>query len=230
MKRKLLALTLAMTTLVGSTMMASAAEISDAEGAAAGQEVTGESEITLPEIKVTVPTTADIVINPFQLSYDSGDGVTGSSQIISVEQEIKNESNVAVAVNVSDLQVTDASEGISIVTTALTSKNTEKAAFLYLEVTDGDKCADAYSKAANQIAIPKPDGAKVVAASKEAIVTLAAGDEAATTAKFKIGGNVVANPVKVNENKTTESAPWVNTDSIELGFKFTFTPQIVSAE
>lgn len=226
MKRKLLALTLAMTTLVGSTMMVSAADITDAEGAATGQEITGESEMSLPVIKVTVPTTADIVINPFQLSYDK-DGVTGNSQIISAEQEITNESNVAVAVNVSDLQVKNASEGITITTSAINAKTTNKAALLYLEVIDatGTFGTGFDAKSTSQVAIPKPEG-KVIAASKAAIVTLKAGNETATKAKFKIGGNVVANPV----DGEGVSTPWVDEDSIELGFKFTFTPQIVSAE
>lgn len=228
MKRKLLALTLAMTTLVGSTMMVSAADITGAAGAAKGQEITGGSEMSLPEIKVTVPTTADIVINPFQLSYKDEDaGITGNSQIISAEQEIVNESNVAVAVNVSDLQVKNASEGITITTSAISAKTTNKSALLYLEVIDaaGNFGTGFDAKSNSQVAIPKPD-TKVKAASKAAIVTLNAGNETATKAKFKIGGNVVANPV----DGEGVSTPWVDEDSIELGFKFTFTPQIVSAE
>lgn len=226
MKRKLLALTLAMTTLVGSTMMVSAADITDAEGAATGQEITGGSEMSLPVINVTVPTTADIVINPYQLSYKDLDaGITGNSQIISAEQEIVNKSNVAVAVNVSDLQVKNASEGITITTSAINAKTTNKAALLYLEVIDeAGKFEESYNtKSTSQVAIPKPDE-KVKAASKAAIVTLKAGNETATKAKFKIGGSVVANPV----DGEGVSTPWVDDDSIELGFKFTFTPQIVS--
>lgn len=222
MKKKLLALTLATTLALGSTMMVSAADevIGDAAGAAAGQEVTGDSTVTVPTIKVTVPTTADFVINPYKLSYDSGSGLTGNSQIISAEQTIKNESSVAVAVNVSDLTAKDVSEGITIVTTAPTAKTTDKAAFLYLEVTD-QTFADNYTKAANQVVIPLA-GEKVKAASKDAIVTLAKGDEAATTAKYKIGGSVVANPTA--EGMT----PWATTDAIGVSFKFTFTPQIVA--
>ncbi|MBD5545540.1 MAG: hypothetical protein HDR01_15175 [Lachnospiraceae bacterium] len=220
MKKRLLALTLAATLALGSTMMVSAADLEDAAAAATGQEVEGSSTVTVPTIKVTVPTTADFVINPYQTEY-SEDGLIGNSQIISAEQTITNESAVAVAVNVSDLTAKDVTEGITIVTTAPTAKTTDKAAFLYLEVTD-QTFAESYTKAANQVVIPLA-GEKVKAASKDAIVTLAKGDETATTAKYKIGGSVVANPTAEG------TTPWATTDSIGVSFKLTFTPQIVAS-
>ncbi len=236
MKKRLLALTLATTLALGSTMMVSAAdtEISDATAAAAGQEVEGSSTVTVPTIKVTVPTTADFVINPYQLSYNE-DGLTGNSQIISAEQTITNESSVAVAVNVSELTAKGVSDGITIVTTAPTAKTTDKAAFLYLEVTDkvdGEgkgTFETGYKKAENQVVIPlavEADAAnkvkEVKAASKDAIVTLAKGSETATKANYKIGGSVVANPTAEG------TTPWTSTDAIGVSFKFTFTPQVVA--
>lgn len=223
MKKRLLALTLATTLALGSTMMVSAADttIDDAAAAAAGQEVEGSSTVTVPTIKVTVPTTADFVINPYQTEYTGEDGLQGNSQIISAEQTITNESSVAVAVNVSELTAKGVSEGITIVTTAPTAKTTEKAAFLYLEVTDKEAFETGYKKAENQVVIPLA-GEKVKAASKDAIVTLAEGSVAATTAKYKIGGSVVANPT------AAETTPWAATDAIGVSFKFTFTPQVVA--
>ncbi|MBD5464945.1 MAG: hypothetical protein HDR22_03870 [Lachnospiraceae bacterium] len=223
MKKRLLALTLATTLALGSTMMVSAADttIDDAAAAAAGQEVEGSSTVTVPTIKVTVPTTADFVINPYQTEYTGEDGLKGNSQIISAEQTITNESSVAVAVNVSELTAKGVSEGITIVTTAPTAKTTEKAAFLYLEVTDKEAFETGYKKAENQVVIPLA-GEKVKAASKDAIVTLAEGSVAATTAKYKIGGSVVANPT------AAETTPWAATDAIGVSFKFTFTPQVVA--
>lgn len=236
MKRKLLALTLAITTLMSTSMMVSAGSLENSASLSTGQEVTGESTVGLPTIKVTVPTTADIVINPYKINYNDADaGITGNSQIVSAEQEISNESDVAVAVNVSDLQVTNISEGITI-TTASTAKETSKAAFLYLEVIDamesGAAFADAFNaKSTQQLAIPyiASGDTKTKKASKDAIVTLKAGNETPQKAKFKIGGDVVANPVTTNSDKTTTQTPWTEDDSIQIGFKFTFTPQVVEA-
>lgn len=207
-------------------------------GAAAGQEITGDATLNLPTISVTVPTTADIVINPFQMEYDIDEDNSSSSQIICVPQEIVNESNVAIAVNVADLTAKDVTDGILISTTALTDKITTKSAFLYLEVIEdkeGTKFADAYnSKAANQVVIPyvKADDTKTKKGAKDAVVVLGAKptDGDGTKALFAINGSVVANPTKVNEDKSVSPAPWEATDTLSISFKFTFTPQIVKAQ
>lgn len=240
MKKKLVTLLLAATMMVGGTLNVFAADnttdLEGSEAAATGSEVTGESTVNLPVVKVTVPTTADIVINPFQMSYaDEGAGIEGNSQIISAEHEISSSSNVAVAVNVADLTTTEVTEGISVATAALTSKVTTKSAFLYLEVVkagdDGKYTfASAYDRAAtSQVIIPNSEDAsgKVKAASKDAIVVLdaAAGESTPSKAAFKIGGNVVANPV----GSDGVAAPWLESDNIGISFKFTFTPQVVTA-
>lgn len=240
MKRKLVALILAATMVAGTGLTASAADttatIDAMDKAGAGQEITGAGEVNLPTIKVTVPTTADIVINPYQMEYTK-DGDTdplGSSQIISAEQEITNESNVAVAVNVVDLTATEVAEGVTISTTALTDKVTTKSAFLYLEVVkdDTDFAAAYNAKAANQVVVPyvKEGDTKTKKGAKDAIVTLEAGDTTATKAKFKIGGSVVANPTKLSEDKkSTIADTWSEEDKFGISFKFTFTPQVIPA-
>lgn len=238
MKKRLAALALAATMVVGSglTVCASSATISDMAGAAAGQEITGEAEMTLPIISVTVPTTADIVINPFQMEYDK-DGVKGDTQIICVAQDIVNESNVAIAVNVAELTAKDVSEGILISTTPLTDKITTKSAFLYVEVVkvEGDKATFAAkydAKSTNQVVVPyvKDGDTKTKKGAKDAVVVLGAKptDGDGPKAQFTINGAVVANPTKVNEDKTVSPAPWLASDTLKVSFKFTFTPQIVT--
>lgn len=227
MKKRILSILLVSTMILGASLTVSAAELNDMEGAGSGQEITGSSTMKLPTIKITVPTTANIVINPFQMEYDADD-ITGNSQIISAEQEIKNESDVAVAVNVSELTTTGVTEGITIATADITSKNTDKAAFLYLEVIDGAaQFSPKYAKTSSQVIIPNAvDGGKIKPGSANAIVTLEAGAEVAKTAKFKIGGSVVANPVSVEDGETVAN-PWTDGDAIGVSFKFTFSPQIV---
>lgn len=236
MKRKLLALTLAMTTLMSTSMMVSADTLDDPDLLSGGQEVTGEAEVNLPILNVTVPTTANIVINPYKLEYTDDAGNKSTNQVVSAEQEIVNKSNVAVAINVADLRVSSKAEDITIAT-ASTAKETAKAAFLYLEVIDANKddakFEDAYNKSsANQIVIPyvADDDTKTKKGAKDAIVTLAAGDATEQKAKFKIGGEVVANPTTTDkETKVVTSTPWLEDDEINIAFKFTFTPQIVEA-
>lgn len=235
MKKRLAALALAATMVVGSglTVCASSASISDMAGAAAGQEITGDASMNLPVIAVTVPTTADIVINPFQMEYEK-DGVTGDAQIICVAQDIVNESNVAIAVNVAELTAKDVSDGILISTTPLTDKTTTKSAFLYVEVKeDGKDFAAKYdAKSTNQVVVPyvKDGDTRTKKGAKDAVVVLGAKPEDGdgTKAQFTINGAVVANPTKVNEDKTVSPAPWLASDTLTVSFKFTFTPQIVT--
>lgn len=227
MKKKILALVLAATMAFGASMtvLADDSTLEDSSSLTAGQEVTGDATVELPTLKVTVPTTTAIVINPYKISYtnETDSSLTGNSQIISAEQTIKNESNVAVAVNVSSLTGTP-SEGLALATTDKLPAT--KSVFLYLEVLGSDgSFADAYNaKNANQLVVNTAD-AKAV--SKDAIVTLAAGDSTATTAKFKFGGAAVVNPTKTGDNKTTVQDPWTDSDKVTVSLKFTFTPQAV---
>lgn len=236
MRKKLAAIVLAATMAVGASLTVCAApNITDMGAAGTGQEITGDADINLPEIAVTVPTTANIVINPFQMEYEV-DSVKHTDQIICAPQEILNESNVAIAVNVSELRVSEASDGITISTAALSSKTTTKSAFLYLQVVgakeDGTFEFLPYdSKSASQLVIPyvKDDDTKTKKGAKDALVILGAKPDGGdgTKAQFAINGSVVANPTKVDENKNVVSDPWVDTDTLKVVFKFTFTPQIV---
>lgn len=231
MKKRLMAFTLAATMMVGSALTVHAANVTDMAGAGAGQEITGSGTIELPEIKITVPTSADIVINPFQMSC-TVDSKTYSTQIISPEQEIVNESNVAVAVNIADLTAKDVADGVTISTTELTDKSTAKSAFLYLEVVNEDgTLADKYTRAVNQVVVPyvAAGDTRTKKGAKDAIVTLAAGDSTATKAKFAIGGKVVANPTITDPaTKVVSADPWTSTDTFGVSFKFTFTPQVIA--
>ncbi|MCM1119458.1 MAG: hypothetical protein NC543_08875 [bacterium] len=236
MKKRLAALALAATMVIGSglTVCASSASISDMAGAAAGQEITGDASMNLPTISVTVPTTANIVINPFQMEYEDGDGNKNSNQIICVPQDIVNDSNVAIAVNVAELTAKNVSDGILISTTALTDKTTTKSAFLYVEVKeDGKDFAAKYdAKSTNQVVVPyvKDGDTKTKKGAKDAVVVLGAkpADGDGTKAQFTINGAVVANPTQVNTDKTVSPAPWLASDTLTVSFKFTFTPQIVT--
>lgn len=238
MKKKLAALVLAATMIMGAGLnVCASGTISDMAGAGTGQEITGTGEMNLPTIKVIVPTTVDFVINPFQMEYatDPDDPSTkSSSQIICAPQEIANASDVAIAVNVSELTAKAVPEGVLISTTALTSKTTTKSAFLYLEVKkDGEEFKTSYGTTnTNQVVVPyvKEGDTKTKKGAKDALVVLAAGtDDAPQKAQFVLGGSVVANPTVINSDKTVSAAPWTDADKFNVSFKFTFTPQVVTA-
>ncbi len=233
MKKKIIALMLASAMVMGMGLTASAENITAIDEQGTPVEVT--SSQNLPTINITVPTSLEIVINPYQMSYTLGDG-TSSDQIVCAEEEIVNESNVAIAVNVKELTAKEVKEGITFATAPITSKDTGKSVFLYLEaVKNSDNFASAYNKTStSQVAVPDATtaGTKVKAAEKASIVILDKGSETATTAKVKVGGSVVANPTKTVTNddktKTTLDDPWTSEDTFKISFKFTFTPQVVA--
>lgn len=237
MKKKVVALLLSATMVMGMAMSVGASSITDMEGAGSGSEVTGDSTMNLPIINIDVPTTANIVLNPFQLTYTSDDldgtAVEDNAQVISAEQEIKSNSNVDIAVNIEDLKATP-SDGVTIATKSVADgKTTTKSAFLYLEVVGSDaEFGETYASTnASQVIVPLAVDGKI-GTTKSAIVTLAKNDteetDDDTSAKFKICGDLVANPT-VTENKVVTAAPWTESDTISVAFKFTFTPQIVTA-
>ena len=229
-RRKLMAAALATTLVLSSSVLAFADDqnITDIAGLATGKEITGTSTVNSPTIKVTVPASADIIINPFKMEY-TNDSITtpNKSQVISAEQSIKNESDVAVAVNVAELKA-EPSEGVTS-----GGKVTAKTAFMYLEVVDKNATfAEKYdAKAATQMAIPgiAASDTKTKAASKTNIITLGKKADATAEAKFKIGGDVVANPTKIDtSSKATIDDPWTSSDTISVKLKLTFTPQVAA--
>jgi hypothetical protein len=224
----------AMTVTSFSMVMAAPAALNTMEGAGTGAEVSGTSTTNLPVINITVPTTAALVVNPFQMAYDQ-DGVKGSDQIVSVKQDITSESNVALAVNVSALKATPAEgSGITIMT-GTAAKATAKSAYVALAIGDAsgtDALKTTYADIQAQV---KDKKAVLVAAKNDAngaslanAYVIPAKTDAVQKASFILTGDVNANPTKKDtDGKTVIADPWKASDTIAVGFKFTFTPQIV---
>lgn len=219
MKKKLLALVLAGIMTFGASMTTFAADASVTDSTTE-TAVTGTGLVNLPTIKITVPTTFNIVLNPYQIAYEV-DGETYKTQIVTVPQLITNESDVAVAVNIKEFTATPGGE--TKVLPKAVGKATDKSVYLYLEVVNA---------ASNDLTAVKFSGAGLVPAtegdgvSRDAVVTLAAGAEAPTYAAFKMGGDMVVNPVDTDGTP----APWASADKVDVSFKFTFTPQMASGK
>lgn len=220
MKKKLLAVALTATMLVGSSLTAFASSTTDITSATEGvygATIEGDTEVKVPTISVTVPTDlGNIGLNPYQMTFTPTGGEESTDQIISATHEIVNGSDVAIAVNVAELKGTaDSPSQAVFVTAAPTEKITTKAVFMYLVVDKkGADLAVAYdSKATNQILV----GTKPVA--KTNLIVLDADGGTAPTAEFTFRGSLATNP----------ATAWSGDDKFKVSLKFTFIPQVVKA-
>lgn len=217
MKRRVLALILAGVMALGGSMTAFAADAT-VNDISTATTVTGTGSMNLPTIKVTVPTAFNVVLNPYQIAYEV-DGTDYKTQIVTVPQLITNESDVAVAVNVKEFTATPSSD-VKVVAKTV-GRATDKSVYLYLEIVNSTTEEAANAKFTGIGIVPGNDTA---ATSKDAVVTLAAGSETPTYAAFKMGGDMVVNPV----DESGDVDPWVAADKVDVSFKFTFTPQMAT--
>lgn len=220
MKKKLIALALAGVMTFGTSLTAFAAD-AEVTDTATETTVTGTGSMNVPTIKVTVPTSFNVVLNPYQIAYEV-DSESYKTQIVTVPQLITNESNVAVAVNVKEFKATPSSD-VKLSAKAV-GKATDKSVYLYLDIVNSTTEEAGKAKFAGSGLVPTDDSES--GSSKDAAVILAAGNEKATYAAFKLGGDMVVNPVDEDGN----ADPWVAADKVDVSFKFTFTPQMASGK
>lgn len=178
-------------------------------------EVTGNTEV--PTISITVPATAAVIVNPYKMTVQNDAGTDVTDQIVSATQYIKNESDVALKVST---EVTGKPAGTLTLATATTQGTkavTTNSVFMYFEIgaataddgTGDPTWAAAYdSKAATQILV----GSKAV--KKADMLTLGAGDQAATYAAYRLTGDAASAP----------TTAWTSADKVDVAIAFTFTP------
>lgn len=225
-------------------------EITDL-GSQEGTQTTIESTINTATIKVTVPTTGSVVLNPYQLAYDlegeEGDGTnTSNSQIISATQYIKSESDVKLNVSVGVTGVTSDAKNVLLSATDLKDNDTAakpvttKSVFLYYEMlpataakADGSddvtitdpEWAAAYSKdAASQILV----GTKTV--NKANMITL----NAATKVAGETEGTEVTLPAVAafhlaGNSVSAPATAWAAADKVTVTVAYTFAATMGSA-
>ena len=184
-------------------------------GAAA--DITGTTQA--PNIKVTIPSTGAVVVNPYKMEVTSG-SATVQDQIVSAAQFIKNESNVEVAIDVTTTGELGTNSEAVLATNTVASTVTSKSVFLYFEImpsTDGSTaptCASAYDTK-NTAMVPV---ANAKATTKKDTVKLAAGDSSPTFAAFHLAGNAASNPTK----------PWSSDDTVNVKLAFTIRPVVAT--
>lgn len=174
----------------------------------------------LPKIRVTVPTSGRVYLNPLKLPVKIGTGEENNGQIISTPECIANESEVPVIV---DVTVTGTVKSGS--TMQLSSTSTEgaglssKTAFVYFEMQSADSVDDldrvywdsGYD--ADKHVLVKGTN------SKKNIIQLEAADKngeptAGGIGAFRLAGDAVEEP------KTA----WNSKDGLNVTIAFTFTP------
>lgn len=216
MKKKILAAALAMTMMLGSSVGALAAINSADENGVFGQDVTADSTVNVPTMEIEVPTSLAFTLNPYEMEYTPSGGTAATDQIVGVEQNIVNKSDVGIAVNIMDLGIDKDATGtdteLTLLAAAPTAAIKTKSAFLYLELKAADAEYQAYKPTnKTQLAVPVT---KTVSKTDMIILDDKTGD--VTTANLKVCGSVVANPTKA----------WTQDDKVALSFKLTFTPQV----
>lgn len=208
--------------------LAGALALSLSAPAFASEELTQGTEfegtMNVPTISITVPESGSVVLNPYKLSYTPAGGTASTDQIISATNHIKNESNVAL--NVSATVTGKLPTGKKDVTFATsTTQNASKplttnSIFMYFEIgpsTDGSSDA---SWPEGYVAKPTADQevkqilVKNGATTVNNMLTMEAGDAAATYAAYRLTGDVVGAPTRA----------WADDDSVSATVAFTFTP------
>lgn len=211
--KKVIATLLAATMVMSTSVMAYAAEITTpGESGTYTSTVTGDSAIQTPTIKITVPTTVSMTIDPYKIAE--------KNQIVSDDQFIINKSNVPISVGVGlyATKKTEASD-ITLATAALKGSETTKSVFAYLDMVSSEDGSTAThtgtydAKSPSQFVLAYGTDAKYT--TKANMITLAKGtDEKPTYAAYNFQGSVATKPAKA----------WAATDLLTVTTVFTFTP------
>lgn len=179
--------------------------------------ITGTTQA--PTIKITVPATGAVTVNPYKMAVSVG-GSDVTDQIISATQYIENASDVALKVSA---EVTGTAAGNLAFATASTQGSrapTTNSVFMYFEMVASDDgsteptWATAYdSKATTQILV------STKATKKADMLTLAAGTGTAAAsaggyAAFHLAGDAASTP----------TTAWAAADKADVAIAFTFTP------
>ncbi|MCI8538584.1 MAG: hypothetical protein HFF18_07990 [Oscillospiraceae bacterium] len=173
----------------------------------------------LPVIKVTVPTSASVYINPLRFPVSIGDE-EADEQIISTPAAIANMSEVPVAVDVTVAGAVKTGSTMTLASAPTGGSGTEKSAFVYFEIKQADSEYpedvqwDPSYDAAEHIAVISG-----VPITRQNIMTLPArtldGEVAeGGYAPFRLTGDAVKKPTNA----------WNSRDGINVSVAFTFTP------
>ena len=158
-----------------------------------------------------VPSTVEVILNPYHLPVQASDGQTYTDEVISMPQMIVNRSNVDVKVSARLSYATNASD-ISVVTSS-NSLSKGKKFFPYVEFqnsnsSDGNDVTWTYkyTSATNQLLANN--------STRTNILSLAAGSESPSYGVFRLFGRA----------SVPETGMWTQADAIDLTMVLTIKP------
>ena len=166
---------------------------------------------SLPEIQVTVPATAEVYINPFEIPVEINSAMI-SQQIISTPAAIENKSKVPLSVEVTLTGELWADSDMRLLPYS-TKGATSKAAFVYFEIhgSSGTTPAawDEEFDAAKHAVLREGEGRPV-----KNIAILDQADKPNHFGAFRLTGDCVPSP----------RFPWTDADGLNAKIAFTFIP------
>lgn len=167
----------------------------------------------LPEIYVTVPATAEVYINPYEIPVEI-DGASLDQQIISTPAAIENKSDVPISVAVVVDGAVKAGSDMRLSSVSTKSLDTiAKCAFVYFEMQASSSSSqavwDSEFDAAKHPIVRYGEGRQI-----NNVAALDQADKPNHFGVFRLTGDCIRTP----------SPAWTEEDGIDVKIVFTFTP------
>lgn len=221
MRKRLLCVVLTLAMLFSVQSAAAATETGNTRSTV----ITATVDTRQPTIKVTVPSTAEVYLNPLKLPV-SIDSKSSREQIISTPCVIANESDVPLQVDVTVTGQVNEGSNMTLVTTS-TKKvaSTIKRAFIYFEIQPADtddvskvKWDAEYDKTKkNHIPVTSSERTKINVLILAGMTPDGEMAEKGGYAAFRLTGDAIVSPKKA----------WTEADGLTVEIAFTFTPAIL---
>lgn len=196
----------------------------DVTDAAKGANVKVTGTTMLPTIKLTVPASAGIVLNPYKMklatdlsAVDTASG-TATTKVVSAIYNIENLSNVKVKVGVT---ATGTATGVTFAKASVAAiENKDKQAFVKMEMITGNASITSAGTAFDSVPDTQTLILSTTAAKLATPIELAAGTG---TALGTTGG--VLSFRFTGDTSKTPTTPWTAKDTVGATLAFTFIPQ-----
>ncbi|MBR1930102.1 MAG: hypothetical protein IJ833_01315 [Lachnospiraceae bacterium] len=223
MKKRILALGLAMTMVMGMGLTAFAEEVPDEPtisttdnlGTATQALTAGTNKMAMPAIKVSVPTKVpDIILNPYReaVVVDEDAGTTSNAALVTSPMYIYNFGTTPLSISVQNFAVT--ASGLEVSEEAIAAAETEKMAFIFLETAATEKALKGTYDAKSALMKVVTNGADAWenATTVALPTTSKTGDVTPSSVVFKLAGALTSAP---------ETA-WAAADKFDVTFTYKF--------
>ena len=167
----------------------------------------------LPEISVTVPSSAEVFINPYRIPITI-ESDESTAQIVSTPACIENKSAVPISITATVTGTIKEGSDMGLYSYSTQGQElTSKRAFVYLEMQAATSTRPADANWDSEYDVEKHVAIRAgVARTKKDMVTIAQADQPKHFGAFRLAGDCVPTPRK----------PWTAADGIDVEIAFTF--------